>query len=145
MWSGILRAGIYIVPEIYVEIKIRIFTLTQSIQTCKSPNFHPFCIFPFSHFHITYVLNLSVHFLIHLMPYFFQVLTILKFIRNFIDENPLSCCYNEIATIKKDLSDSDELKLKQKTSSLNLKVSQGSYFFRAKIRVPEEYPENSVR
>ena len=77
--------------------------------------------------------------------HFFQVLTVLKFVRNFIDENPLSCCYNEIATIKKDLTDSDELKLKQKTSSLNLRLTQGNYFFRAKIHVPEDYPENSVR
>ncbi|PSN38747.1 hypothetical protein C0J52_16952 [Blattella germanica] len=73
-----------------------------------------------------------------------QVLAILKFIRNFIDENPLSCCYNEIAAIKKDLSEADELKLKQKTSSLNLKVTQGNYFLKTKILVPDDYPEYSV-
>jgi hypothetical protein len=66
-------------------------------------------------------------------------------IRNFIDENPLSCCYNEIAAIKKNLSEADELKLKQKTSSLSLKVSQGEYYLRTRILVPDIYPEHSVR
>ncbi|XP_069703326.1 uncharacterized protein [Periplaneta americana] len=73
-----------------------------------------------------------------------QVLPVLKFIRNFIDENPLSCCYNEIATIKKNLSETDELKLKQKTSSLNLKISQGGYYFKTRILVPDNYPEHSI-
>jgi hypothetical protein len=70
---------------------------------------------------------------------------VLKLIRCFIDENPLSCCYNEIAAIKKDLSEADELKLKQKTSSLSLKISQGKYYFKTKVHVPDNYPEHSIR
>jgi len=70
---------------------------------------------------------------------------VLKLIRNFIDENPLSCCYNEIAAIKKDLCEADELKLKQKTSSLSLKISQGKYYFKTRILVPDSYPEHSIR
>lgn len=74
-----------------------------------------------------------------------QVLPILKFIRNFIDENPLSCCYDEISSIKKDLLTSvDELKLKQKTSTITLKINQNSYFLKAKLSVPDEYPSQAV-
>ncbi|XP_066993090.2 uncharacterized protein [Anabrus simplex] len=73
-----------------------------------------------------------------------QILPTLKFIRNFIDENPLSCCFDEIAAIKKDLTDCDELKLKQKNSSLDLKVVQGHYSLQARISVPDNYPESAV-
>ncbi|KAG8237743.1 hypothetical protein J437_LFUL014286 [Ladona fulva] len=74
-----------------------------------------------------------------------QVLPILKFIRGFIDDNPLSCCYDEIASIKKNLSISaDELKLKQKTSTINLNLFQDSYFLKAKIFIPDEYPGERV-
>ncbi|XP_017763062.1 PREDICTED: uncharacterized protein LOC108552890 [Eufriesea mexicana] len=69
-----------------------------------------------------------------------QVLPILKFIRNFIDENPLICCYDEISAIKRILQNDDELKLKQKHSCIALKVQQGLYFFKAKIEVPDNYP-----
>ncbi|XP_071453010.1 uncharacterized protein [Hetaerina americana] len=75
-----------------------------------------------------------------------QVLPILKFVRNFIDENPLSCCYDEIASIRKKLiTEADEFKLKQKNSTISIKVCQESYFLKAKILVPDEYPEQTVR
>ncbi|KAK1130667.1 hypothetical protein K0M31_018783 [Melipona bicolor] len=74
-----------------------------------------------------------------------QVLPILKFIRNFIDENPLICCYDEISAIKKILEHDDELKLKQKYSCISLKIQKGLYYFKAKIEVPDNYPVACVK
>lgn len=74
-----------------------------------------------------------------------QVLCILKFIRNFLDENPLSCCYDEINTLKSYLKGGDELKLKQKSSSLILKVSNAAYYLHVKIIIPDEYPKFAVK
>lgn len=73
-----------------------------------------------------------------------QVLPILKFIRNFIDENPLICCYDEISALKKFLENQDELKLKQKYSAIGLKIQKGLYYFKVKIEIPDNYPENCV-
>ena len=70
----------------------------------------------------------------------------LRFVRSFIDENPLCCCSEEISAIKKQLiAGSDELKLRQKTSSVVLKVVQGSYVLRYNVVVPEAYPDKQVR
>ncbi|XP_071871664.1 uncharacterized protein [Bombus fervidus] len=74
-----------------------------------------------------------------------QVLPILKFIRNFIDENPLICCYDEISAIKKLLGDDDEIKLKQKYSCIGLKIKKDLYYFKAKIDVPDNYPVACVK
>ncbi|XP_063224127.1 uncharacterized protein LOC134531960 [Bacillus rossius redtenbacheri] len=73
-----------------------------------------------------------------------QVLAVLKFIRSFLDENPLSCCYDEIANIKNTLTDGDELKLKQKSSSIVLRITQEDYYFKARVFVPEDYPIQAV-
>ncbi|CAK9823578.1 hypothetical protein ANTRET_LOCUS1889 [Anthophora retusa] len=74
-----------------------------------------------------------------------QVLPILKFIRNYIDENPLICCYDEISAVKKILENEDELKLKQKYSCIGLKVQRGLYYFKAKIVIPDNYPVACVK
>lgn len=73
------------------------------------------------------------------------MLPILKFIRNFIDENPLICCYDEISTIKKLLGDDDEIKLKQKYSCIGLKIKKQLYYFKAKIDVPDNYPVACIK
>ncbi|KAL6254596.1 hypothetical protein P5V15_014648 [Pogonomyrmex californicus] len=73
-----------------------------------------------------------------------QILPILKFVSNFIEENPLVCCYEEISTLKKLLDHKDELKLKQKSSSINLTLRQGLYHFKTKLGVPYNYPTNCV-
>lgn len=73
-----------------------------------------------------------------------QILHALKFIRNFIDENPLSPCYDEIIEIKKKVLESDELKLKQKTSTIQLKIHEGKYYVNAKLRIPDDYPTTGV-
>lgn len=69
-----------------------------------------------------------------------QVLNTIKFLRQFIDENPLSCCFDEITNLKKTLSGDDEIKLKQKTSSLVIKVYNNKYFLNCRVVVPENYP-----
>ncbi|XP_034938099.1 uncharacterized protein [Chelonus insularis] len=74
-----------------------------------------------------------------------QILPTLKFISNFIEENPLICCYDEITTIKKLLGDQDSLKLKQKSSSVNLEIRQGLYFYKTKIIIPDDYPTSAVK
>lgn len=73
-----------------------------------------------------------------------QVLPILKFIRNFIEENPLICCYDEISLLKKLLYEDDDLKLKQKNSTVSLKIQGGLYYFKAKVFVPDDYPLSAV-
>nr|CAD7432233.1 unnamed protein product [Timema monikensis] len=73
-----------------------------------------------------------------------QVLLVLKFVRNFLEEHPLSCCYDEISEIKRHLTDFDELKLKQKASSISLKILEGRYYFKSKVAVPDIYPETSI-
>ena len=50
----------------------------------------------------------------------FQILPIATFIRKFIDDNPLCVCSDEISKIKRTmLVESDEIKLKQKTSQVH--------------------------
>ncbi|CAH0560228.1 unnamed protein product [Brassicogethes aeneus] len=73
-----------------------------------------------------------------------QILNVIKFVRNFIEENPLSCCYDEISVLKKKLSDKDEFKLRQKASSIYLKVNNNGYYLTCKILIPDDYPTISV-
>ncbi|CAH1159441.1 unnamed protein product [Phaedon cochleariae] len=73
-----------------------------------------------------------------------QVLNTIKFLRYFLDENPLSCCYDEINCLKKSLSGDDELKLKQKTSSIVLRVYNLKYYLNCRVVVPEQYPTNAI-
>nr|CAD7407001.1 unnamed protein product [Timema poppensis] len=73
-----------------------------------------------------------------------EVLLVLKCVRNFLEEHPLSCCYDEISEIKRHLTDYDELKLKQKASSIILKILEGRYYFKSKVAVPDIYPESSI-
>ncbi|KAF5308254.1 hypothetical protein FQR65_LT06247 [Abscondita terminalis] len=70
-----------------------------------------------------------------------QVMSVLAFLQNFLNENPLSCCYDEISNIKKILiDDHDEFKLKQKSSSIIAKITCKKYFINAKICIPDNYP-----
>ncbi|PRD22681.1 UNVERIFIED_CONTAM: hypothetical protein NCL1_48476 [Trichonephila clavipes] len=80
---------------------------------------------------------------ISLIPY--SVSNRLKKKQLFIDENPLAVCSEEVSLIKRTLTDADQLKLKQKTSSLSLHITQGMYFLKAKVIVPDVYPEEQVQ
>ncbi|XP_020277484.1 uncharacterized protein LOC109851637 isoform X2 [Pseudomyrmex gracilis] len=73
-----------------------------------------------------------------------QILPILKFIRSYIEENPLICCYDEISALKKLVGNKDELKLKQKNSSITLTLHQDLYYFKTRLEVPDNYPISCV-
>lgn len=75
-----------------------------------------------------------------------QVMRVLHLIKNFMVENPLSCCYDEINSMKQMLNlKCDECKLRQKQSTIQLKVVNDSYFLNAKIFVPANYPTDFVK
>ncbi|CAG9856770.1 unnamed protein product [Phyllotreta striolata] len=74
-----------------------------------------------------------------------QVLNTIKFLRNFLDENPLSCCYEEISELRNLISSEDEFRLKQKTSSIILKVNNVKYYLNCKIIVPDDYPTSAIK
>lgn len=76
-----------------------------------------------------------------------QTLITLKFIDNYLRENPLCIAYEEIYAIKQMLrrkndlgTGGGELKCMQKTSNVLLVVNEGDFYYKAKFHVPEEYP-----
>lgn len=74
-----------------------------------------------------------------------QVMKTLMFIKNFIVENPLCCCYGEIYNLRRLLTArGEELKIKQKTSSLNVKIVNNLYFLKTKLIIPDVYPDQPV-
>ena len=75
----------------------------------------------------------------------FQVLHIVKFVRNFVIENPLCVCSDEIAAVKKDLEERDKLKLKQDSAQVLLKITQEQYVMNLKITVPDLYPSQQIQ
>lgn len=74
-----------------------------------------------------------------------QILPSLKFLHSFLEENALSICYDEILNLKLLLSEKDEIKVKQKLSSVFLKVREELYFIKVTFSVPIEYPNKAVR
>ena len=79
------------------------------------------------------------------MPYRYAFYA--RFIDQFLEENPLVCCSDEISSIRAlmDTEAGDKLKLSQKTSSVSVHIIRGKYYFKAKIIVPNDYPEKQVR
>ena len=73
-----------------------------------------------------------------------HVLFILKLINQFLEDNPLSCCAEEISKVKQLLGPEDKCKLSQKTSSIHLCVNQKKYYFKTCIKVPNDYPKERV-
>lgn len=74
-----------------------------------------------------------------------QVLEVLKFLSNYLIENPLCVVYDEIAGLRKLLADGGgELKLKQRQQSALLTAKGGQYYFKIKVAVPENYPVAAV-
>uniref|UniRef100_A0A0A9Y6D9 E3 ubiquitin protein ligase RIN2 n=1 Tax=Lygus hesperus TaxID=30085 RepID=A0A0A9Y6D9_LYGHE len=73
-----------------------------------------------------------------------QVMKTLLFVRSFIEGNPLCCCYDEISALKAQLQPQDEMKLKQKTSQIYLKIAEGNYFIKALLGIPDEYPNQKI-
>ena len=78
--------------------------------------------------------------------FLFQILHLVNFVRNFVIDNPLCVCSDEIASVKKDLlEENDKLKLKQDTSQILIKVVQEQYIMNLKITIPDLYPTEQIR
>ena len=74
-----------------------------------------------------------------------QVLKVLLFLKKFMDENPLCCCYDEITSLKVHMtSEEDQIKLKQRSSCLFVKFSNEGYYVSAKVVVHDNYPHVPV-
>ena len=74
-----------------------------------------------------------------------QVVTLLKFVSDFVASNPFLVCSEELNFIKKELCrDGDDLKVKQKAGVLHYKAYEGKYFIDFKLSVPNEYPDKPV-
>ncbi|XP_071941194.1 uncharacterized protein [Antedon mediterranea] len=74
-----------------------------------------------------------------------QVLPVLVFIRQFLEDNAFVVCSDELSFIKKELITSeDELKVKQKSGILIANVFEKNYFMKLKFTIPNTYPEEQV-
>ena len=81
-----------------------------------------------------------------LFPLSFQVLQCINFVKNFLIENPLCVCSEEILTVKKKLLQSEDVvTLKQKTSQVVYRISQEQYFIQFCLSVPDDYPLKQVK
>ncbi|XP_032237726.2 uncharacterized protein LOC116618309 [Nematostella vectensis] len=76
-----------------------------------------------------------------------QVLIILRFVRKFLDDNPLIVCSDELSYIKTKLvsDEVDQLKVKQKAGVLSLHIQRLRYQMDFRLSVPDNYPADSVR
>lgn len=74
-----------------------------------------------------------------------QVVSAIKFVNNFMQDNPLLVCADEISKIKKTLvQEQDEFKVKQKAGVITYKMICKKYFLHVKLTVPDLYPTESV-
>ncbi|XP_070541499.1 uncharacterized protein [Ptychodera flava] len=74
-----------------------------------------------------------------------QVLPVMKFLWQFLNDNPFTVCSEELSYIKKSLiTDKDEIKTKQKSGVITMTINQDNYYFQLKFTVPEDYPCTQV-
>lgn len=74
-----------------------------------------------------------------------QIISLIKFINKFIEENPLLVCSDEISKVKKELvKEEDEFKVKQKTGVIDYRMACKRYYLHVKLTVPERYPVDCV-
>lgn len=74
-----------------------------------------------------------------------QILFVLKFIRQFLDENPFSVCSEELAYIKKHIvRDKDKISIKSKSGVIFITVNQDEYYMKLKLTIPNLYPAECV-
>ncbi|XP_065175794.1 uncharacterized protein LOC135805649 [Sycon ciliatum] len=75
-----------------------------------------------------------------------QLLPVVKFVRAFMDENPLMACSDELSHIRKDLvRPSDEIKVNRKAGTIVMRVVEGNYATQFKLIVPDNYPADPVK
>ncbi|CAK8683370.1 uncharacterized protein LOC143450893 [Clavelina lepadiformis] len=74
-----------------------------------------------------------------------QVFQLTKFLRRFLDENPLLPCRDELTYVKKELiEDGDSLKMKQKQGVITAEIKQNKYNFKFTVSVPDKYPVERI-
>nr|CAB3261955.1 uncharacterized protein LOC100177726 [Phallusia mammillata] len=75
-----------------------------------------------------------------------QVVLLIKFLRKFLDENPLLPCRDELTAVKKNILQEgvDSIKMKQKQGQVSVHVKQEQYFLKCTMVVPENYPIDRV-
>lgn len=76
---------------------------------------------------------------------FFQILFLLKFIRQFLEDNPFSVCSEELTYIKKHIvSEGDKIVTKSKAGVIVITVNQDNYFMKLRFSIPDAYPSDPV-
>ena len=74
-----------------------------------------------------------------------QIISLIKFINKFMEENPLLVCSDEISKVKKNLvEEQDDFKVKQKTGVIDYRIAAKKYFLHVKLTVPDQYPTECV-
>lgn len=70
-----------------------------------------------------------------------QIMPILYFVSQFIEDNPLCVCSDEISWAKQNcLKDTDKVKLIQKLSQIIIKFNEENYRMVFQLTVPDDYP-----
>lgn len=76
-----------------------------------------------------------------------QCLLVLKFVEQYLRENPLCVALDEILELKRSLGKeeaNEHLKLRQKSATVLLNAKGGAYFYRVKAVVPDDYPQRCI-
>ncbi|KAH8376791.1 hypothetical protein KR093_001362 [Drosophila rubida] len=76
-----------------------------------------------------------------------QALLVLKFAIQYLTDNPLCICLDEIKQLRQDLKEHNnvsQLKLRQRTSCVELTARGGQYFYRLTAAVPDDYPQQAI-
>ncbi|EDW03740.1 GH11399 [Drosophila grimshawi] len=81
-----------------------------------------------------------------------QALPVLRFAQQYLLDNPLCVCLDEIKQLRQDMKKPDlstddvvsQLKLRQRTSCVELIARGGRYVYRVTAAVPDDYPSRSV-
>jgi len=75
-----------------------------------------------------------------------QVVSAIKYVNTFIQDNPLLVCADEVSKIKKNLvQEQDDFKVKQKAGVITYKMSCNKYYLHVKMSIPDLYPTESVK
>ncbi|XP_037818986.1 uncharacterized protein LOC119608585 [Lucilia sericata] len=72
---------------------------------------------------------------------------VLQFLQQYVKDNALCVCFDEIQQLRKDLganAPADQLKIKQKASTVLFTAKGGEYYYRVKAIVPEDYPRHCI-
>ncbi|XP_041452763.1 uncharacterized protein LOC121405854 [Lytechinus variegatus] len=74
-----------------------------------------------------------------------QILHVVKFVQQFLADNPFSVCSEEVSFIKRELiTEKDEIKMKQKSGVIVITIREAEYFMKFRLKVPDLYPEQQI-